>query len=102
MKGAPKMLFITIYRPPRYSATVIDEHAELLFNLFNLHLLLQLFFNITGNFNIHLDNNMDNNAKELALLHTFDLPHNVKDSTYTRGHTLDLVISNGLDMSTVL
>ncbi|KAK0146595.1 hypothetical protein N1851_014101 [Merluccius polli] len=38
---------------------------------------------------------MDSNAKELsALLDTFGLLQHVKGPTHTRGHTLDLVISN--------
>lgn len=45
---------------------------------------------------------MDNNAKDLsALLDTFGLLQHVKGPTHTRGHTLDLVISKGVDISYV-
>ena len=45
---------------------------------------------------------MDSNAKELsALLDTFGLLQHVKGPTHTRGHTLDLVISKGVDISSV-
>ncbi|KAM4592398.1 uncharacterized protein PAE49_010282 [Odontesthes bonariensis] len=48
-------------------------------------------------FNIHMDNNMDTNAKELcSLLDTFGLLQHVNGPTHTRGHTLDLVISKGM------
>ncbi|KAM4539925.1 uncharacterized protein PAE49_020669 [Odontesthes bonariensis] len=53
-------------------------------------------------FNIHMDNNMDTNAKELcSLLDTFGLLQHVNGPTHTRGHTLDLVISKGVDISSV-
>ena len=49
-----------------------------------------------------VDNNMDSNAKELsALLDTFGLFQQVKGPTHTRGHTLDLVISKGVNISSV-
>ena len=45
---------------------------------------------------------MDSNAKELsALLDTFGLFQHVKGPTHTRGHTLDLVISKGVNISSV-
>ena len=46
---------------------------------------------------------MDSNAKELsALLDTFGLLQHVKGPTHTRGHTLDLVISKGVNISSVV
>ena len=45
---------------------------------------------------------MDSNAKELsALLDTFGLFQHVKGPTHTRGHTLDLVIAKGVNISSV-
>ena len=45
---------------------------------------------------------MDSNAKELsALLDTFGLLQHEKGPTHTRGHTLDLVISKGVNISSV-
>lgn len=80
MKGTPKILFLTIYRPPRYSANFIDDFAELL----SIILVDAKLFIITGDFNIHIDNSTDNNAKELfALLDTFDLTQHVKERTHT-------------------
>ncbi|KAK0139813.1 hypothetical protein N1851_023256 [Merluccius polli] len=84
--------------PPRYSGKFIEEFAELLSVICTDY----NFFIITGDFNIHVDNNIDTNAKELsALLDTFGLLQHVKGPTHTRGHTLDLVISKGVNISSV-
>ena len=97
-KGDPKVIILIIYRPPRYSGKFIDEFAELLSVICTDY----NFFIITGDFNIHVDNNKDSNAKELsALLDTFGLFQHVKGPTHTRGHTLDLVISKGVNISSV-
>ena len=94
-----KLFFKIINRPPRYSGKFIDEFAELLSVSCTDY---NFFFIITGYFNIHVDNNMDSNAKELsALLDTFGLFQHVKGPTHTRGHTLDLVISKCVNVSSV-
>ena len=98
VKGDPNVLFLIIYKPPRYSGKFMDEFAELLSVICTDY----NFFIITGDFNIHIDNTKDANAKELcALLDTFDLLQHVRGPTHTRGHTLDLVISKGVDISSV-
>lgn len=57
---------------------------------------------MTGDFNIYIDNNMDSNGKELSsLLDTFGLWQQVKGPTHTQGHSLDLVISKDVDISSV-
>lgn len=67
----------------------------------NLLMFLHWIFIITGDFNIHVDNDMTSNAKEItARLETFGLLHHVERAhTHTQGHTLDLVISKGADIS---
>ncbi len=98
VKGDPKVLLLIIYRPPRYPGKFFDEFAELLSVICTDY----NSFIITGDFNIHIDNNMDINAKELcSLLDTFGLFQHVKGPTHARGHTLDLVISRGVDISSV-
>ncbi|KAK0134690.1 hypothetical protein N1851_029706 [Merluccius polli] len=90
--------FSFMNKPPRYTGKFIDEFAELLSVICTDY----NFFIITGDFNIHVDNNMDSNAKELsALLDTFGLLQHVKGPTHNRGHTLDLVISKGVNISSV-
>lgn len=76
-----ELFFLTIYRPPRYSGKFIDELTELLSVICTDYDSII----ITGDLNIHVDNNMDNNAKDLsALLDTFGLLQHVKDP-----HTLE-------------
>ena len=51
---------------------------------------------------IHIDANMDNTAKEPD---TFDLSQHMKELMHMpmhRGHTLDLVISKGLDIPSIM
>ncbi len=58
------------------------------------------YLDITTDFNIHSDNPKDKTAKEFCgLLETFDLLRHVKGHTHNQGQTLDLVISNGVDVS---
>lgn len=49
-----------------------------------------------------MDNLNDGTSKELStLLNTFELSQHVNEPTHNRGHTLDLVISKGLNISKV-
>ncbi len=52
LKGAPRILFIIIYRPPKYSPALVEEFTEL------LSMISSEFdcFAIAGDFNIHIDN----------------------------------------------
>ena len=55
-------------------------------------------FIVPGDFSIYIDNNMNSNAKDLfALLDPYGLSQHVNQPTHTRDHTLDLVITKGLD-----
>ncbi len=51
LKGAPHILFINIYRPPKYSPVFVEEITEL------LSMISSEFdcFTIAGDFNIHID-----------------------------------------------
>ena len=86
LKGIPKILFLIIYRSPGYCASFIDEFSEL------LSVILNDFNNfiLTGDFNIHIDNMTDGNAKEFSsLLDMFGLWQHVTEPTHLRGHSLD-------------
>ena len=55
---------------------------------------------IVGDFNIHVDKPEDRSAKELCyVLEHFGLSQHVNQPTHNKGHTLDLLISKGLDIS---
>ena len=55
---------------------------------------------ICGDFNIHIDNTADCYAMQFTdLLSMFELTQHISVPTHNHGHTLDLVISKGLDIS---
>lgn len=57
---------------------------------------------ITGDCNIQVDNNSDSTSREfMAVLDTFNLSQHVSGPTHSRGHTLDLVISKGVNIPAV-
>jgi len=90
LKGAPCILLIIIYRPPKYSSGFAEDFTEL------LSIISSEFdcFAIAGDFNIHIDNAENNMAKEIiTILKTFDLTHHAHGPTHNRKHTLDLLIS---------
>ncbi len=99
LKGAPRILFIIIYRPPKYSPAFVEEFTEL------LSMISSEFdcFAIAGDFNIHIDNAEIKTTKEIVtVLNTFDLIQHVHGPTHNRGHTLDLLISRGLNISSIV
>ncbi len=60
-------------------------------------------FAIAGDFNIHIDNAEIKTTKEIVtVLNTFDLIQHVHGPTHNRGHTLDLLISRGLNISSIV
>ena len=98
LKCSPTVLLLTIYRPPKYSNCFFDEFADLLSIISTEHDCIA----IAGDFNIHIDNISNNNTKELnILLDTFGLLQHVSEPTHNRGHTLDLFITRGIELSSV-
>ena len=98
LKCTSGILLLTIYRPPRLSATVfLEEFGELLSNIcLEFDSLI-----ISGDFNFHVDNLENTYASEfLTLIDTFNLTQHVQGPTHSHGHTLDLVITKGLNVST--
>ena len=57
---------------------------------------------IVGDFNIHVDNPQDRGSIELCgVLDNYDLTQHVTGSTHNKGHTLDQIITKGLNISKV-
>ena len=53
---------------------------------------------ITGDFNFHVDNEADREAKIFSeLINSFNLTQHVSVSTHELGHTLDLILSRASD-----
>ena len=88
---------LVIYRPP-------DNNSCLLFFEEFSRLLEQIAAEpsgcllITGDFNFHMDDPDNANAKRFAdLLESYHLKQHVNCGTHTSGHTLDLVITRSDD-----
>ncbi|XP_039904293.1 uncharacterized protein LOC120744180 [Simochromis diagramma] len=96
MTASRTSLIVLVYRPPKYNKTFIHEFADLLGSvIFKYDCVL-----IMGDFNIHICCNDDPLAKDfLALTDSFNLAQWVNQPTHARGHTLNLFISHGLDIS---
>ncbi len=98
LKGATRFLFIIIYRPPKYSPAFVEEFTELLSTISSEFDC----FAIAGDFNIHIDNAEIKLQKNYNCSKHFDLIQHVYGPTHNRGHTLDLLISRGLNISSLL
>lgn len=93
MKSAYRCLALTVYRPPRIRNGFVEEFAELLSKISVEH-----DSDLTSrDFNIHIDNITDHFANLFTdMLSTYDF---TQHATHSHGHTLDLVISKGLDIT---
>lgn len=90
------ILIITVYRPPKSKYGFLDEFSELLSKVStNYDCII-----ISGDFDIHVDNKTDPDAQNfICLLEAFDFTQHVSGPTHNKGHTLDLVISKGLNIT---
>ena len=96
--NSTRVLFLNIYRPPKYCATFFDEFTELL----SIICIDFDYVVIVGDFNIHVDNPQDRGSIEQSdVLDNYDLTHHVTGPTHNKGHTLDLIITKGLNISKV-
>ncbi len=84
-----------IYRPPHSSKDFIQHFTELIGNIATNYDR----FLLVGDFNIHVccpSNPLSHDF--LNLIDAFNLSQWINDSTHIQGHTLDLVLSYGLDV----
>ena len=100
IKCSPNILLVTIYRPPRCSAhAFLDEFRELLSTI----CLQYDCIIVSVDFNLHVDDPKNTSTKEfLTLIDTFSFTQHVQGPTHSHGHTLDLVITKGLNVSTTV
>ncbi len=84
LKGAPRILFIIIYRRPNTLQPLLkSSQLSMISSEFDC-------FAIAGDFNIHIDKAEIKTTKEIiTVLNTFDLIQHVHGFTHNRGHTLD-------------
>jgi len=98
LKSCPKTLLLTVYRPPTLSVAVfLEDFCELLSEIC-VHFDSIV---ISGDFNIHVDNSDNTHARDfLALIDVFNLTQHIQSPTHSQGHTLDLVMTKGVTVST--
>ncbi len=91
-KSPVMFVLATVYRPPGHHTDFIKEFADFLSEL----VLAADKVLIVGDFNIHVDNEKD------ALGSAFiDILKHVSGPTHSRNHTLDLILSHGIDVNGV-
>nr|XP_055053668.1 uncharacterized protein LOC129438773 isoform X1 [Misgurnus anguillicaudatus] len=88
----------TIYRPPGHHADFLKEIANFLSELVvTVDKAL-----IVGDFNIHVDNSKDALGRAfMDVLNSLGIKQNVSGPTHTRKHTLDLILSLGLNINDI-
>ncbi|KAK7916761.1 hypothetical protein WMY93_012522 [Mugilogobius chulae] len=90
------VLCALVYRPPKFNKNFISDFSDFLAGLS----LISDRFLIIGDFNIHVCCTTKEMTKEfLNVLDSFNLIQSVSEPTHEKGHTLDLVLSHGLDVS---
>ena len=89
------LYFVSNYLQASKALVFLDELGELLSVIYTDFDCLT----ISDDFNLHVDNIQNSYAKEL---NTFSLTKLVQGPTHSLGHTLDLVITKGLNISTTV
>jgi len=99
LKSSPRTIFLNIYKPPSYCAVFYDNLSEMLS-------VICIDFDcviVTGGLNIHVDNLEDRETKELyCVFENYGLTQHVTGPTHIKGHTLDLIVSGGLNTPKVV
>ena len=90
---------MVIYRPPHSSKDFIQHFTELIGNIaINYDRFL-----LVGDFNVHVCCPSNPLSHEfLNIINDFNLSQWISDSTHILGHTLDLVLSYGFDVTDVV
>uniref|UniRef100_A0A8C1M8D5 Reverse transcriptase domain-containing protein n=1 Tax=Cyprinus carpio TaxID=7962 RepID=A0A8C1M8D5_CYPCA len=97
-KSIVSLSLATVYRPPGPYTEFLKEFGDFLSDLLVTADKALIF----GDFNIHIDNT--NDALGLAftnLLNCFGVKQNVTGPTHRFNHTLDLIISHGIDITDI-
>lgn len=93
MNSYSPILVLNIYRRPKCNPTFFSEFTELL----TLVSAICSAIVLTGECNIHVDNqNCNNTVCFMETLECFNLTQYVNFSTHKYGHTLDLVCATGV------
>ncbi len=97
-KSPVMFVLATVYRPPGHHTDFIKEFADFLSEL----VLAADKVLIVGDFNIHVDNEKDLlGSAFIDILNSIGVKQHVSGPTHCRNHTLDLILSHGIDVSGV-
>ncbi len=97
-KSPVMFVLATVYRPPGHHTDFIKEFADFLSEL----VLAADKVLIVGDFNIHVDNEKDAlGSAFIDILNSIGVRQHVSGPTHCRNHTLDLILSHGIDVSGV-
>ena len=97
-KSCLRFVLATVYRPPGHHTDFIKEFADFLSEL----VLAADKVIIVGDFNIHVDNEKDALGLSFKdILNSIGVRRHVSGSTHSRNHTLDLILSHGINVDAV-
>ncbi len=97
-KSPVMFVLANVYRPPGHHTDFIKEFADFLSEL----VLAADKVLIVGDFNIHVDNEKDAlGSAFIDILNSIGVRQHVSGPTHCRNHTLDLILSHGIDVSGV-
>ncbi len=95
-KSPVMFVLATVYRPPGHHTDFIKEFADFLSEL----MLAADKVLIVGDFNIHVDNEKDAlGSAFIDILNSIGVRQHVSGPTHCRNHTLDLILSHGIDVN---
>ena len=87
------LFILVIYRSPKPNSDFIQEFAEVLSHFMTRYDKIL----ILGDFNIHVCCPHQSFTSDfIDILESFNLTQAVQEPTHSKGHILDLVLSNGL------
>ncbi|XP_052444554.1 uncharacterized protein LOC127986312 [Carassius gibelio] len=97
-KSPVMFVLATVYRPPGHHTDFIKEFGD-----FTSELVLAADkVLIVGDFNIHVDNEKDAlGSAFIDILNSIGVRQHVSGPTHCRNHTLDLILSHGIDVDSV-
>lgn len=95
-KNQKPVLFVVVYRPPGPYSEFLTEFSDFLSSaVLNCDRIV-----IVGDFNIHVDNISDSLSNAFSdLLEGTGFVQNVNEATHCHKHTLDLVLTYGIEIS---
>ncbi len=97
-KTVLSLALATVYRPPGPYTDFLKEFADFLLDLLvNVDKVL-----VVGDFNIHADNTNDALWHAFTdIINSFGVKQNVTGPTHCFNHTLDLIISHGINLNDI-